>query len=83
MKYTITIQWSEPDDCFVVFLPDFEDVMQPVTHGDSYEDALKNAREVLEMLVESSRSEGKPLRVHLTFANTQVRQFVNIFLKDC
>ncbi|EKD06778.1 hypothetical protein SPLC1_S520120 [Arthrospira platensis C1] len=35
--------------------------MQPVTHGDSYEDALKNAREVLEMLIESSRSEGKPL----------------------
>ncbi|UWU48335.1 type II toxin-antitoxin system HicB family antitoxin [Limnospira platensis] len=61
MKYTIALQWSEADGCFVVFLPDFEDVMQPVTHGDSYEDALKNAREVLEMLIESSRSEGKPL----------------------
>ncbi|NMG57656.1 type II toxin-antitoxin system HicB family antitoxin, partial [Geitlerinema sp. P-1104] len=29
MRYTIVIQWSELDDCFVVFLPDFEDVMQP------------------------------------------------------
>lgn len=61
MKYTIALQWSESDCCFVVFLPDFEDVMQPVTHGHSYEDVSKNAREVLEMLIDSSRSEGKPL----------------------
>jgi antitoxin HicB len=54
MKYTITIQWSEEDNCFVVFLPEFEDVMQPVTHGDTYEEALKNAQEVLELLIESA-----------------------------
>jgi hypothetical protein len=54
MKYTITIQWSDEDNCFVVFLPEFEDVMQPVTHGDTYEEALKNAQEVLELLIESA-----------------------------
>jgi predicted RNase H-like HicB family nuclease len=54
MKYSITIQWSEEDNCFVVFLPEFEDVMQPVTHGDTYEEALKNAQEVLELLIESA-----------------------------
>ncbi|TAE68277.1 MAG: type II toxin-antitoxin system HicB family antitoxin [Oscillatoriales cyanobacterium] len=53
MKYTVVIQWSEGDRCFVVFLPEFEDVMQPVTHGDSYEEAIYNAREVLELLIES------------------------------
>ena len=51
MKYSITIQWSDEDNCFVVFLPEFEDVMQPVTHGDTYEEALKNAQEVLELLI--------------------------------
>lgn len=61
MKYTIVIQWSDEDNCFVVFLPEFEDVMQPVTHGDSYEEAFKNAQEVLELLVESALEEGKPL----------------------
>jgi antitoxin HicB len=61
MKYTIVIQWSEEDRCFVVFVPEFEDVMQPVTHGDSYEEAIYNAREVLELLIESGESEGKPL----------------------
>lgn len=61
MKYTVVIQWSEGDRCFVVFLPEFEDVMQPVTHGDSYEEAIYNAQEVLELLIDSSQAEGKPL----------------------
>jgi antitoxin HicB len=60
-KYTIVIQWSEEDNCFVVFLPEFEDVMQPVTHGDTYKEAFQNAQEVLELLVESALEEGKAL----------------------
>jgi predicted RNase H-like HicB family nuclease len=61
MKYSITIQWSEEDNCFVVFLPEFKDVMQPVTHGDTYEEALKNAQEVLELLIESALNNNEPL----------------------
>jgi predicted RNase H-like HicB family nuclease len=61
MKYTITIQWSEEDNCFVVFLPEFEDVMQPVTHGDTYNEACQNAQEVLELLVESALEAGQIL----------------------
>ncbi|UXE61822.1 MAG: type II toxin-antitoxin system HicB family antitoxin [Woronichinia naegeliana WA131] len=61
MKYSITIQWSEEDNCFVVFLPEFEDVMQPVTHGDTYEEALKNAQEVLELLIESALNNNENL----------------------
>ena len=38
MKYTVIIQWSEEDRCFIVFLPEFTDVMQPVSHGESYEE---------------------------------------------
>ncbi|WNZ49136.1 type II toxin-antitoxin system HicB family antitoxin [Leptolyngbya boryana CZ1] len=52
MKSTIVIQWSDEDECYVVTLPEFKDVMQPVTHGESYEEALKNAQEVLELLTE-------------------------------
>lgn len=61
MKYTIIIQWSNEDECYVVFLPEFDDVMQPCTHGDTYEEALKNAQEVLEMLIKTTLEEGKPL----------------------
>ncbi|WP_445637388.1 HicB-like antitoxin of toxin-antitoxin system domain-containing protein [Nostoc sp. DSM 114161] len=61
MKYTIIIQWSEEDNCYVVFLPEFTDIMQPCTHGETYEEALTNAQEVLEMLIESSLADGEPL----------------------
>ena len=44
-----------------MFLPEFEDVMQPVTHGDSYQEAIYNVREVIELLIESRQAEGKPL----------------------
>ena len=61
MKYTIVIQWSDKDRCFVVLLPEFQDVMQPVTNGDTYEEAVKNAQEVLELMIEIYLEEGKPL----------------------
>lgn len=66
MKYIIIIQWSDEDQCFVVILPEFKDVMQPVTHGDTYEEALKNAQEVLELLVESALEDGEILPEPLT-----------------
>ena len=56
--YTVIIQWSEDDRCFVVFLPEFVGrVIQPVTHGDSYEEALSHAQEVLELLIEDAIEE--------------------------
>jgi antitoxin HicB len=66
-KYTIQLQWSNQDDCFVVFLPDFKDVMQPCTHGDTYEEALNNAQEVIELLTESAIKNGEPLPIPQTF----------------
>ncbi len=61
LNYTIAIQWSQEDNCFVVFLPEFsQNVMQPVTHGETYEEALKNAQEVLELIVEEYQEDGKP-----------------------
>ncbi|MUG97923.1 type II toxin-antitoxin system HicB family antitoxin [Scytonema sp. UIC 10036] len=61
MKYAIVIQWSEEDQCYVVLLPEFTNVMQPCTHGNTYEEALKNAQEVLELLIETALENGEPL----------------------
>jgi antitoxin HicB len=61
MKYTIIIQWSNEDKCYVVSLPDFTEIMQPCTHGDTYEEALKNAQEVLEILISSYLEDGQPI----------------------
>jgi antitoxin HicB len=57
--YTIIIQWSEVDQCYVVSLPEWGDYCH--THGDTYEEALQNAREVLELLTESAIDDGKSL----------------------
>jgi predicted RNase H-like HicB family nuclease len=61
MKYTIIIQWSNEDNCFVVFLPEFKEVMQPVTYGENYQEAVENAQEVLGLLTESLLQENKYL----------------------
>jgi antitoxin HicB len=58
-RYTIIIQWSDEDKCYVVSLPEWGEFCH--THGETYEEALKNAQEVLEMLIESSLENGESL----------------------
>ncbi|MEA5517792.1 type II toxin-antitoxin system HicB family antitoxin [Limnoraphis robusta] len=60
LHYTIVIQWSNEDQCYLVHLPDFP-TQQFHTHGDTYEEALNNAQEVLELLVQDYQEDGKPL----------------------
>ncbi|HWQ95789.1 MAG TPA: type II toxin-antitoxin system HicB family antitoxin [Candidatus Methylomirabilis sp.] len=61
-KYRVNILWSEADQAYLVELPEFAtDIQRYFTDGDTYEEALKNAQEVLELLMESYQAEGKPL----------------------
>jgi antitoxin HicB len=62
LRWSMLIQWSDEDDAFLVTLPEWEGrVINPVTHGGTYEDAVRNGREVLEMLAELSIEQGRPL----------------------
>ncbi len=58
--YTIVILWSDEDQCYLVHLPEFPN-QKFHTHGDTYEEALKNAQEVLELLIEEYKEDGKTL----------------------
>ena len=58
-RYTILIQWSDKDQCYVVSLPEWGEFCH--THGDTYEEALKNAQEVLDLLIESAKEDGEAL----------------------
>ncbi|BDM80290.1 MULTISPECIES: type II toxin-antitoxin system HicB family antitoxin [Acaryochloris] len=51
LRYQMVIVWSEEDQCYLVHLPDFPEQTYR-THGQSYEEAAKNGREVLELLLE-------------------------------
>lgn len=64
VRWSMLIQWSVEDDAFVVTLPEWEGrVINPVTHGATYEEAVKNGEEVLVMLAELSLEEGRELRL--------------------
>lgn len=65
-KYRTVIEWSDEDQCFVVSLPAFEAVMQPVTDGQTYEEAAKHGQEALESLIEFYQAEGLTLPVPQT-----------------
>jgi predicted RNase H-like HicB family nuclease len=58
-RFSMVIQWSEEDRAFLVTFPEFGP--RCMTHGDTYEEAARNGREVLELLVETYQSEGTPL----------------------
>ena len=50
--YSIIIQWSDEDDCYIASLPEFGSYA--LTHGATYEEALQNGQEVLDLLMEST-----------------------------
>jgi len=53
------IRWSDEDQAFIVSLPEWGRFAK--THGDTYEQAARKGREVLEMLIESDLAEGRKL----------------------
>jgi predicted RNase H-like HicB family nuclease len=41
-KFQMLIQWSDEDDRYVVFLPEFPEINQPCTDGATYLEAAQN-----------------------------------------
>lgn len=69
--YSMLIQWSDEDQAYLVRLPDWERaerVLGPVTHGDTYAEALEHGLEALEALIASAHKHNKPLPEPQTFA---------------
>lgn len=64
-RYSILIQWSDEDECYIVSLPEFGKYAR--THGDTYEEAVKNAQEVLELLIEDNNNLPQP-NIYESFA---------------
>jgi predicted RNase H-like HicB family nuclease len=52
VHYSVLIQWSDEDQCYVASLPEFGPYAH--THGTTYEEALQNAKEVLDLLMEDT-----------------------------
>lgn len=61
LRYRIIIQWSDEDSCYLVSLPDLSKEQKWVTHGDTYEEALKHGLEVMDELIYIAELDGKEL----------------------
>ncbi|HKV83553.1 MAG TPA: type II toxin-antitoxin system HicB family antitoxin [Ktedonobacterales bacterium] len=60
--YSMLIQWSDEDQAYLVTLPEWaERVLGPVTHGDTYEEAVQRGRDALDALVASAHKHNEPL----------------------
>ena len=68
-NYSIVIQWSEKDNCYVATLPEWQ---QCHALGKSYEEALTNARQAIDILVRTSLADGRILPEARTFQDPSV-----------
>lgn len=58
IKYELIIYWSEEDRAFIVEVPELSGCM---ADGESYEQAVANAKTVIEQWIETARELGKPV----------------------
>ena len=68
-NYSIVIQWSEKDNCYVATLPEWQ---QCHALGKSYEEALTKARQAIDILVKTSLADGRILPEAKTFQDPNV-----------
>ena len=54
-RYEIIIYWSNEDVAFIAEVPELPGCM---AHGDSPEDALKNAQEAIQLWIDTAREFG-------------------------
>jgi len=64
-RYSMVIEWSDEDDAFIVTVPELPGC---VTHGTTYEEALRQGHDAIESVVDSLRAWGEPLPAPRVYA---------------
>ena len=57
-KYETIIYWSEEDDAYLAEVPELPGC---IAHGDTYESALANAKEAIQLWIDTAREFGDPV----------------------
>ena len=57
-KYETIIYWSEEDQAYLAEVPELPGCM---AHGDSYEAALANVKEAIQLWIDTAREFGDPV----------------------
>jgi predicted RNase H-like HicB family nuclease len=65
--YSMLIQWSDEDGSYIVSVPEFGPYSK--THGATYEEAARNGKDVLNLLLEKYQAEGRTIPVPMKFGS--------------
>ena len=65
--YSMVIQWDPRSDIYIASVPELPGCR---THGETYEEALKNILEVIEMWVEDGQGFGGPVPPPKSYTGT-------------
>ena len=57
-RYEIIIYWSNEDNVFIAEVPELPGCM---AHGNSYEEALANAKEAIHLWIDAAKEFGDPV----------------------
>lgn len=57
-KYEVIIYWSKEDDAYIAEVPQLAGC---AAHGDSQEEALRNAQDAINLWLETAREFGDPI----------------------
>lgn len=63
--YSMVIEWSDENQAFMVSIPEFPG---NYTHGETYEEAVKEGEDLIESLIMWTQQDGKPLPQPRAFA---------------
>jgi predicted RNase H-like HicB family nuclease len=56
--YSMLIQWDDEDEIYIISVPELPGAK---THGKTYDEAIKNALEVIELWIENAQKTGRPV----------------------
>lgn len=63
-KYSLLLQWSEEDKCYLATCPEFKHLLNMgggFTHGDTWKETAEMAEEAMTLVIESFESDNTPL----------------------
>ena len=58
LRYEIIIFWSDEDDAYIAHMPELRGCS---AHGDSYEDALREAQVAMSLWIDTAKEFGDPI----------------------
>jgi predicted RNase H-like HicB family nuclease len=64
-RYSMTIQWSDEDGAYIVTVPELPGCM---THGATYEEAVRQGQDAIESWLDAARARGRPIPPPRVFA---------------